>query len=237
MAFLLRSLSVSFLFVTLPALAFYQFNQVSYPDNHWAVVKKKRSDPEVVALFEYKGNEYTLYLNPSDSRGARSIVRLMAEDNRDTFNREYTAEEENGLLQVMGLVSRAYRKLDLWPQMSLAGNKSHQFDPNTDAFTVGNMNEPSMLHGHIIGRGDPNKLIAPGFQLGGPVPGIEFNMFGNDKSIPPIQGNNRKVPWTPEAQIFLRDILAKAINEVLKPDIEFNAIRCVYYGSEIEAKI
>jgi hypothetical protein len=52
--------------------------------------------------------------------------------------------------------------------------------------------EPSMLHLHILGRGDPKTEYIPGIPLDAPAIGEEFNLKGQGK----INDNTKKLPWS-----------------------------------------
>lgn len=191
-----------------------QYYSGSYASDHWALQPYKLEDPKVIALAYYKGSEYAIYTNPTDKRGYRCIVRFV--DNQDmasTINRDYTQQERRGMNLVVELVEYAFSQFVPIVQTFKAGNKSHKFDSETRVTYIGRAEEPSFLHTHIIGRGDPEAEFLEGIQLDGPVPGLEFNMMGNTMSEP---GNDKKVKWK-DAD------MAKAVN-CFKLAIEKNKI-------------
>jgi hypothetical protein len=76
-----------------------QFYAEPYPKNHWDMEPFTLDQPRVVDVLTYKGLDYAFYLNPTDKRMFRGIVRLINNDDMgSTFNREYTDEEQEGLL-------------------------------------------------------------------------------------------------------------------------------------------
>lgn len=56
------------------------------------------------------------------------------------------------------------------------------------------MKEPSLIHGHVIGRGNPELCYVGAVPLGGPIPGALFNMRGESEFDSPMP----KIPWTEE---------------------------------------
>lgn len=198
------------------------FNNIQYPVNHWAHRYPQKTDRGFICKFNYSKNEYTVCLNSTDSRGYRSIVSLVVAfpGMKTTFNRPYNLSEKVGLQLSLTVVAHAYEKLNLVGQVEIAGNNSHLFE--NDQLTLGTIKEPSLLHGHIIGRGDPNFEYVLGVPLRGPKPGELFNMRGNDLTTP---GNDKKTPWIlTEIDLVSSAILAKirhvwALEPILNLDL------------------
>lgn len=165
----------------------------SYPPDHWALQPYELKDPKVIGLANYKGSEYAIYTNPTDKRGYRCIVRLICNaDMKSTFNRDYTTQEQRGLSLVMELVERAFLQVVPIVQTFKAGNNSHTFDSETGITSIGHADEPSFLHAHVIGRGDPKGEYLDGVPLDGPIPGLNFDMMAKTVSE---TGNDKKVMW------------------------------------------
>lgn len=187
-----------------------QYYTGTYSGDHWAMQPYKLEDPKVIALATYKGSEFAVYTNPTDKRGYRCIVRFI--NNKDmgsTINREYTRQEQRGLSLVVELVETAFRRIVPLVQTFKAGNNSHKFDAQTRTIYIGKAEEPSFLHTHVIGRGDPEAEYIEEIKLDGPVPGLNFDMMGKTISE---SGNDKKVKW--------KDVdMAKAVN-CLKIEIE-----------------
>lgn len=159
----------------------------------WALKPYELKDPKVIGIAHYKDSEYAIYTNPMDKRGYRCIVRLISnKDMKSTINRDYTAQEQRGLSLVVELVENAFRQVVPIVQTFKAGNNSHKFDSETRVTHIGKADEPSFLHTHVIGRGDPEAEYIEGIQLEGPVPGLNFDMMGKTICEP---GNDKKVKW------------------------------------------
>lgn len=170
-----------------------QYYAGTYTSDHWALQSYELKDSKVIGLANHRGSEYAIYLNPTDKRGYRCIVRLICnEDMKSAINRDYTAQEQRGMSLVVELVESAFRQVVPIVQTFKAGNNSHKFDSETRMTYIGKAEEPSFLHTHVIGRGDPEAEYIEGIQLDGPVPGLNFDMMGKTMSEP---GNDKKVKW------------------------------------------
>ena len=172
-------------------------NKVYYPGeyspDHWAMQPKKWEDPNLIAQASYKSSEYAIFLNPLDSRGYRCIVSITASGNiASTFNRDYTSDERIGFGILIQLVADVYSKIVPIAQTSVAGNNSHWFDKETGITYIGGPKEPSMLHGHVYGRGNPDAEYIEGVKLGGPIPWEIFDMRAKTPEVP---GNDSKPKW------------------------------------------
>lgn len=197
-----------------------------YLSNHWAMNPTTPDSLNFIAKATYKDSEYAIYLNPTDSRGYRSIVALTDLKNPSTtFNRDYSLDEKIGLNLLISLVAHVYSRFELEAQTSVAGNNAHSLDPETGIFQVGSAKEPSMLHGHIYGRGNPYGEYIEDVKLGGPVPGEIFDMRG---ATPYVPGNEAKTQWQAgEMQKVIARLKAeieevKALFEALGITIETN---------------
>lgn len=190
-----------------------KFSNVSYPTSHWAMKKfelEKMGDSQnnnLVAIFTKNGNKnkgFAFYLNPTDCRGYRSIVRLFDNDNMgSTFNRDFTFDEQMGLGKCLQVVSHVYQQIVPLTQVLILGNNSHSFDSNDRNVLIGTDKEPNMLHGHVIGRGDPKIEYVQGIRLHGPLPGESFDLI------------NYKIKWHTDLDIttvgrVMKDTLQKS---------------------------
>ena len=82
----------------------------TYPADHWAYDSSCFEDtsPYFIAKLRSHGHVYGVYLNPVDSRGYRSIVRLITQDPtlsdlKTTFNRPPTESERLGLAAALAV--------------------------------------------------------------------------------------------------------------------------------------
>lgn len=150
-------------------------------------------DENIVGFACFEQSDYAIYLNPTDKRGYRSIVRLIDNDRMNlTFNRTYTSSERIGLSLAMALVTEAYSRIVPIAQNAIAGNNAHSFDTQTGTVQLGTGKEPVFLHGHIFGRGNPDEKYIDDVKLDGPVPGLVFDMRGQTFAE---LGNDKKIPW------------------------------------------
>lgn len=149
------------------------------PKDHWCLKKLNNSDQhfiaDIVVESDNSTHSFNVKLNPTDSRGYRSIITLTSKNMRSTINREYTEDEHSSLHTAMRMVASIYRKLGLIVQEEIAGNNSQEFDLENNEIIIGR-NEPSFLHAHIIGRGDIDTHYVKGVPLRGPPLGELFNM-------------------------------------------------------------
>ena len=174
-----------------------KFFKYEYPKEHWSIDYTKAGTSIAHVRVKDKYN-YSIILNPTDCRGYRIIVRYLNDTHSDiasALNRRYTVAEERGLNEVTAMMERVYERLGLIPQFSQLGNNSHSFDEKTREITIGNEEEPGMLHLHLWGRGDPNHEFIPGVPLRGPVPGLMFDLIAKSKTEPT---NQFAIKWEPQ---------------------------------------
>lgn len=145
---------------------------------------------------------FMIKVNMNDSRGFRTIVRLVTANRTDmksTLNRSYSLLEKQGLGLVSALVSHVYEKcFGLIPQVEILGNRAHGLEDGK--IVLGSKSEPLMLHSHCYGRGDPEHAYItelPHVKLGGPRPGENFDLRG-DVCIESGTVTWRKRPWYPQ---------------------------------------
>jgi probable phosphoglycerate mutase len=149
----------------------------------------------MIALAHFELSVYAVYLNPTDKRGYRSLVRLINNDRMvSTINREYTSSERIGLALTMALITEAYTRIVPIAQNALAGNNAHSLDPKTGIVQLGTSEEPIFLHGHVFGRGNPEVKYIEDIPLDGPTLGVIFDMRAQSPQEP---GNDKKVSWKP----------------------------------------
>ena len=174
------------------------FSKSKYDKNHWALCNDEKF---IIRHIKENSYNFIVKLNPTDSRGYRTIVSYIGNDAdqniENTFNRKYTHEERVALLVVTSKICTCYEYFDLITQIEVAGNNSHQFiNSNT---IVGTKKEPSILHSHIICRGNPEYNYIGNVKLGGPIPGELFNM------------RNDKIKWSNENDF---NVITKEINTI-----------------------
>lgn len=169
-----------------------QYYSEAYPQTHWAMEPFTFDQPRVVALIDYKFNAYAFYLNPTDKRMFRGIVRLINNDDMNsTFNREYTDDENEGLYKVTQFVKKALSQNFPIVQVFEAGNNSQRLV--NGIVQIGHAGEPGLLHFHVVPRDDPEREYLSGIKLDGPEVGKNFDMTARTANE---KGNDKKVPWT-----------------------------------------
>lgn len=194
-----------------------------YESSHWAMKRITPQDSNFIAIGRFGGSEYTIYLNPTDSRGYRSNVWLTdITDLSKGYNRDYTTEERMGLNLLIALMTQVYAKIGLEAQSAVAGNNSHSFDPETGITYIGSAKEPSMLHGHIMGRGNPGGEYVEGVPLGGPNPGELFDMRGMTN----MPGNNAKTKWKAGEMEKVVSVIRPFLDEI-KKDFEVLGVEII----------
>jgi hypothetical protein len=174
----------------------------TYPATHWALQPYTLTDPKVIALARYMNAEYALYMNPTDKRGYRSLIRLIQNnDMASTINRDYTSEERIGLNLLIALMTDTYSHIAPIVQSAVAGNNAHALESESGIPLLGVPHEPSFLHGHIWARGNPNGCYIEDVKLDGPIPGLNFDMMATtwqrktDNEFELQAGNDKKIPW------------------------------------------
>jgi hypothetical protein len=176
----------------------HKYIEHKYPENHWALDSTKEGTCVAFIKVHDKYN-YSVKLNPTDRRGYRALVTYVGLDGSDiqsTFNRQYTLGEQKGLSDVTTLMVEVYKKMGLpIVQTAQAGNNSHSLDEALGITQIGSAKEPSMLHTHVWGRGNPKHEYILGVPLDGPKPGEMFDMMAKTPIVP---GNEKKIPWEPK---------------------------------------
>ncbi|WP_058518369.1 hypothetical protein [Legionella parisiensis] len=174
-----------------------KFFKYDYLKEHWALDYTRAGTS--IAHVKVKGKyNYSVILNPTDCRGYRTIIRYLNNGYSDissALNRPYTVAEERGLNAVAAMMEQVYKNMGLIPQFAQLGNNSHYFDEKTREITIGNEEEPGMLHLHLWGRGDPEHEYIPHVPLRGPKPGLMFDLIAKSKTEPT---NQYAIRWDPK---------------------------------------
>ena len=117
-----------------------------------------------------------------------------------TFNRCFSLEEQLALGQCLQMVSYVYQQIVPISQVCILGNNSHSFETWGSKVIIGTDKEPNFLHGHIIGRGNPNDEYIRGVALDGSIPGESIDLVNN------------KVKWSSDCEI---EIVVKHFKAIL----------------------
>jgi hypothetical protein len=169
-----------------------RFYAATYPAEHWAMIPCLLNDPKMIALARFEELQFAIFINPTDSRGYRCIVRLIDNENMpSTFNRDYSAKEHLGLALITEQAERAMRLIVPLPQVFKLGNNAHGFEASSETVLVGNEHEPCILHSHVLGRGNPEGEYIAGIKLGGPPPGVIFDIGGKGLA----SEGQQSTPW------------------------------------------
>ncbi|QEY52710.1 hypothetical protein [Legionella longbeachae] len=154
------------------------FHMHEYPASHWSIDFAK-AGTSIATITVRNKYHFSVILNPTDCQGYRSIIRYINEDKSSissAFNRIYTLSEQRALNDVAAIMTKIYEKLGVIAQFSQLGNNSHHFNSQSRVIHVGDDEEPSLLHLHMWGRGDPEVEYIPGVPLRGPKPGLMFDL-------------------------------------------------------------
>lgn len=211
----------------------HDYVKYEYPEKHWALDSTKEGtciafvklrDEYINDANEHAEYNYAIKLNPTDRRGYRVLVTYVGDlqsDIQSTFNRPYSLVEQKGLSDVTTLMIEIYKKIGLpIVQTAQAGNNSHSFDITTGMIQIGNTKEPSMLHTHIWGRGNPQHEYILGVPLDGPKPGEMFDMMANTPHVP---GNQKKVPWEANLLDLSLQVFKKTLQDYVS-SVEFQKV-------------
>ena len=212
-----------------------EYSKYEYAADHWAISTKSFEEFGICTMKAH-GHRYIVMLNPTTRNGYRLIVRLLATDNASissTHNRKYTKSEINGLFTVLGQVANMLIDDGLIGQVYVLGNNSHSFDKNTKNTIVGQKEEPSMLHAHVIYRGDPKHEYIDGIKLEGNYPGFGIGVKSKFDKVQQADEANKKIPW----QKNERDVALKYFKQrVLTLHTDDNPIRIIDNTLPFEVK-
>jgi hypothetical protein len=175
-------------------------SDLHYPDDHWAVVDcqvrtnpvdvshlpcgfeqwkaSNKVDKYRVGILLYFDIPVIVKVNPTDNRGYRLIATVSDEkDPRNTFNRRATEDEQGALGTALSFLRNMFDSMGMIGQSFVAGNNCHVVTEG-GAVEVGTPKEPSMIHGHVLGRGRLGFEYLPSVPLKGPPMGEEFSLRG-----------------------------------------------------------
>ena len=188
-------LSVRYLMRSSTVATKTSYSTCQYSDQHWAVDYTKAGT--CIAVITYKEKQkYSVLIHPNDRRGYRTLVTFIGYDNtpvQSAFNRPYTVAEQRGLTDVETLMFEIYKSLGLSiVQSAELGNNAHSYDAEAKEITIGEKDEPSMLHLHIWGRGNPKQEYISGVPLEGPAPGEMMDLVAKHSSNP---STHKFVAW------------------------------------------
>lgn len=75
-----------------------QYYTGTYSPDHWAMKPFLFEDPKVIAKAFYRDSVYAIFINPTDKRGYRCIVRLINNQNMEsTFIEIIQSKNRGGL--------------------------------------------------------------------------------------------------------------------------------------------
>lgn len=178
------------------------------PENHWSIQLDPKFGVGTVTL--KNGMSFWIKINPTDKRGYRLIIQFVNEkDMKSTLNRQWTIEETSSLFQVASTFTKLYYDLNLIPQIYYAGNNSMELEKGKSVL-IGKK-EPSMLHVHLLGRGNPDFEYLPGQKLKATFVGEEFNLKGTGD----VAKNEKKVPWEESERIIFKSLLTEFIEKCI----------------------
>ena len=131
-------------------------------------------DAKFVAVLEVTdsiGQKHEVLVLVRSAEGYAIVVALTdRQDMSRILNRAPIKREYEVIMLAATQVAGAYLTLGLIPSMELLGNNSHGIGPE-GGLELGNKTEPSSLHVHLIGRGDPKRCYIGNVPLRGAPPG------------------------------------------------------------------
>jgi len=132
------------------------------------------NDNKFVAVLEVtdsSGQTHEVLVLVRSAEGYAIVVAMTdRQDNSRILNRVPTKREYEVIMLAATQVAGVYLSLGLFPSLELLGNNSHGIGPD-GGLELGNIKEPSSLHVHIIGRGDPKRSYIGNVPLRGAPPG------------------------------------------------------------------
>jgi len=156
------------------------FRRFKYNKNHWPIKMQNSENRFIIRNMNYKRYNFVVRLNPTDSRGYRTIVSYLGKNNdqiEGTLNRKYAHEENCALQTIASKIGSCFESFDLVTQIEVAGNNCHEFINNITY--IWTENEPGILHSHIICSGDQKNNYIGDVILKGDEHGMLFNMCEN----------------------------------------------------------
>lgn len=199
------------------------FGKYTYAQEHWANHVPTVEDDFHIAVLEIASIQIALTLSPDDSRGYRTIARLIDPQNMySTFNRQYTISEKLALYTAVSALSSVYESYQISVQVQLNGNNS-QCVTNNGMMQVGVAKEPSILHAHIIGRGNPNHCYVGNVPLRGPNIGVAFDGRGKNAQ----EEGNTKRAWDRAELKIVAASLARRLIQVIRQSPELQEVNII----------
>jgi hypothetical protein len=195
------------------------FLKHKYPEGHFAQHTPVDGDNNFIATIKIFGVNIAIGLNNTDARGYRALVELVDDDMSSTFNRAYSDTERSALALALALLSSVYEDLGMAANTEIAGNNTQSLNKH-GVLQIGNEKEPSLLHGHIIGRGNPKTCYINEVPLRGPEAGKLFNMRGDGED----EGNSSKVKWSGSEMESVADVLVQHLSEKINSSAHYQSL-------------
>jgi broad specificity phosphatase PhoE len=195
------------------------FLKHQYPEEHLAQHTPVDGDKNFIATLKIFGVKIAIRLNETDARGYRALVELVDDDMSSTFNREYSDAEKSALSLALALMSSVYEDLGMAANTEIAGNNTQSLT-KSGILQIGNEKEPSLLHGHLIGRGNPKTCYINEVPLRGPVAGKLFNMRGDGED----EGNSAKVQWNEREMEEVANRLVQLLSDKLISSVHYKSL-------------
>jgi hypothetical protein len=133
------------------------YGKYVYPSDHFAQAIETAASPHfIIALRRWSVHDpidVIAILLPDDCRGFRSVVKLVDRQCPSrAFNRAWTRAEESAVSELSFLLSTAYQRIGLFPQIRRDGSGAVRYDQKTGGHEYGTRSDPYRLFAHIIGR-------------------------------------------------------------------------------------
>tara|TARA_R110002060_G_scaffold289_3_gene686 strand:- start:16769 stop:17350 length:582 start_codon:yes stop_codon:yes gene_type:complete len=182
------------------------------------MIPHTHEDWNVILIVKYIDSEtdeevrVVVYLNPTDSRWYRCLVRVEHDDMRKTFNqRVWRPVEFDAITTVLSLMAKAYTALPgvVSVQFDVAGNNSMDYK---DGITyIGTEGEPNFPHGHVRALGAPET-----YPLGEGCLGLLSHLLGQ---LPNMRGTaeHPKHPWSAKDRVVTAPKLIAELRKVTDP--------------------
>ena len=114
----------------------------------------------------------------------------------------------------------------------MLGNNSHSFDKYSKNTIIGQETEPSMLHGHVIFRGDCSHEYIDGIKLEGVYPGHAIPVKSKHDECDEQDVMN-PISWTEKQRL---DALKYFKSKILRLKDQFNKVMIIDNSKHFEAK-
>jgi hypothetical protein len=205
----------------------------AYPANHWAVLSGVESTarllPYAVAVLRVRlpsgaTTSVLLYLNPTDARNYRMLMRPLVQSASQLPHNAFATQHHSAALHVAtGVVADVFWKATgLYIQTYQLGNNSQSTDPLTGGVALmGNEHEPYFLHIHCVCRGDPSRRY-----LGDSLPPLRGPPIGS--AFPMVScsdGVSANVPWSNSEELASAAGAVRALLLAALPDALDDSVR------------